>query len=183
MVNHHGSDMTFPIIVASIVTILVLGIGAVVTKVGTWYRNLRKPAWNPPDWVFGPAWTVILGLAAWAGVLAWTHASDAGAHLLIAALFGANIILHLLWTPLFFNLRRPNWALIEVPFLWLSVIALMVALAPFSPMASWLLLPYLLWVAFAAFLNLTIVRMNPPFGSGAKKLSSGTLVADSRTTA
>ena len=154
--------MTLPIIVASIVTILVLGIGAVMTKVGTWYRNLRKPAWNPPDWVFGPAWTVILGLAAWAGVLAWTNGSDASAHLLIATLFGANIILHLLWTPLFFNLRRPDWALIEVPFLWLSVIALMVALAPFSPMASWLLLPYLLWVAFAAFLNLTIVRMNPP---------------------
>jgi tryptophan-rich sensory protein len=57
--------------------------------------------------------------------------------------------------------------LIEVPFLWLSVIALMVAIAPFAPMASWLLLPYLVWVAFAAVLNLTIVRMNPPFGATA----------------
>ena len=82
---------------------------------------------------------VILGLAAWAGVLAWIHAPDAGAQLRIAALFGVNIALHLLWTPLFFNLRRPDWALIEVPFLWLSVVVLMVALAPFAPLASWLL--------------------------------------------
>ena len=159
--------MTLPIIVAAIITVLVLGIGATMTKVGAWYRNLRKPAWNPPEWVFGPAWAVILGLAAWSGVVAWTDAPDAGAQTLIAVLFGVNIFLHLLWSPLFFNLRRPDWALIEVAFLWLSVIALMVTLAPFAPMASWLLLPYLLWVAFAAVLNLTIVRMNPPFGASA----------------
>jgi tryptophan-rich sensory protein len=154
--------MTLTIIVAAVITLLVLGIGATVTKVGIWYRALCKPAWNPPEWVFGPAWAVILGLAAWAGVLAWTDAPDAGAQLRIAVLFGVNILLHLLWTPLYFNLRRPDWALIEVVFLWLSVVALMVALAP---PAVWLLLPYLLWVAFAAFLNLTIVRMNPPFGT------------------
>ena len=162
-----GSKMTLTIIVAAIITILVLGIGATITTVGAWYRSLRKPVWNPPEWVFGPAWAVILGLAAWAGVLAWTRAPDAGAQLRIGVLFGVNIVLHLLWTPLFFNLRRPDWALIEVAFLWLSVVALMVALAPLAPLAIWLLLPYLLWVAFAAFLNLTIVRMNPPFGSAA----------------
>ena len=75
--------------------------------------------------------------------------------------------LHLLWTPLFFNLRRPDWALIEVGFLWLSVATLMIGLAPYSSKASLLLLPYLLWVAFAAYLNLVIVRMNAPFGSRA----------------
>jgi tryptophan-rich sensory protein len=155
--------MTLPIIVAALITVVVLGAGAAMTTVGPWYRNLQKPSWNPPDWIFGPAWTLILGLAAAAGVLAWTHAPDAGAHTRIAALFAANIILHMLWSPLFFNLRRPDWALIEVPFLWLSILALMVGLADFSPLASWLLLPYLLWVSFAAFLNLTIVRMNPSF--------------------
>lgn len=69
-----------------------------------------------------------------------------------------------LWSPLFFNLKRPDWALIEVPFLWLSIVALMIGVAPFSTLAVWLLLPYLLWVTFAAFLNLTIVRMNRSFG-------------------
>jgi tryptophan-rich sensory protein len=164
--------MTYTIIVAAIITLLVLGAGAAMTTVGPWYRNLRKPSWNPPDWIFAPAWTLILGLAAWAGVLAWTNAPDTGAQTLIAVLFGINIMLHMLWSPLFFNLRRPDWALIEVPFLWLSILALMIGLAAFSSLASWLLLPYLLWVTFAAFLNLTIVRMNAPFGGGASQASS-----------
>lgn len=155
--------MTYPIIVAVVVTILVLGIGGLMTTVGPWYRNLHKPTWNPPDWLFGPAWTIILGLAAWAGVLAWTHAPDAAAQQKVVVLFAVNIICHMLWSPLFFTFRRPDWALIEVPFLWLSIVALMIGLAPLSALASWLLLPYLLWVAFAAFLNFTIVRMNRPF--------------------
>ena len=158
--------MTLTIIVAVIITIAVLGIGGTMTTVGPWYRALRKPSWNPPDWIFGPAWTLILGLAAWAGVLGWT----AGNHLLVGGLFAINIVLHMLWSPLFFNLRRPDWALIEVPFLWLSILALMITLAPISTLAAWLLLPYLLWVSFAAFLNLTIVRMNPPFGRSALKV-------------
>ena len=156
--------MTLPVIIATITTILVLGVGGWMTKVGGWYENLRKPSWNPPNWIFGPAWTVILGLAAWSGVLAWTQASSASQQVLILTLFGINIVLHMLWSPLFFNLKRPDWALIEVPLLWLSILALMIGVAQFSTLAVWLLLPYLLWVAFAAFLNLTIVRMNRPFG-------------------
>jgi benzodiazapine receptor len=97
-------------------------------------------------------------------VLAWTQASASWQQLLILILFGTNILLHMLWSPLFFNLKRPDWALIEVPFLWLSIVALMFGVAPLSVLAVWLLLPYLLWVTFAAFLNLTIVRMNRPFG-------------------
>ncbi len=156
--------MTLPAIIATITTLLVLGVGGWMTTVGGWYESLRKPSWNPPNWIFGPAWTVILGLAAWSGVSAWTHALSGSEHLLILTLFGINIVLHMLWSPLFFSLKRPDWALIEVPFLWLSIVALMIGVAPFSTLAVWLLLPYLLWVAFAAFLNLTIVRMNPPFG-------------------
>ena len=157
--------MTLPIIVAAMTTIFVLGVGGWMTTIGPWYENLIKPTWNPPNWVFGPAWAVILGLAAWSGVLAWTNASDGAERLSIVALFGLNIFLHMLWSPLFFNLRRPDWALYEIPFLWLSILALMIGLAPLSSQASWLLLPYLLWVTFAAFLNLTIVRLNAPFGT------------------
>lgn len=160
-----GLKLTLPIIVATLTTLLVLGVGGWMTTVGAWYENLRKPWWNPPNWIFGPAWTVILGLAAWSGVLAWTEASGGSGQLLILVLFGINIVFHMLWSPLFFNLKRPDWALIEVPFLWLSIVALMFGVAPFSTLASWLLLPYLLWVTFAAFLNLTIVRMNRPFGN------------------
>ncbi len=153
------------ILVAVLIASLVLGVSGALTNVGMWYRRLRKPTWNPPNWAFGPAWTIILGLAAWAGALAWIHAPDTAAHWRIGVLFGANIVLQMAWSPLFFNLKRPDWALIEVPFLWLSILALIIALAPISTLAAALLAPYLVWVSFAAFLNLTIVRMNAPFGA------------------
>jgi tryptophan-rich sensory protein len=151
------------ILVAVLITSVVLGVGGAMTNVGMWYRRLRKPTWNPPNWAFGPAWTIILGLAAWAGVLAWTHAPDLAARWRIGTLFGVNIVLHMAWSPLFFNLRRPDWALLEVPFLWVSILALIVGIAPLSALGAWLLTPYLAWVAFAAYLNLTIVRLNAPF--------------------
>jgi translocator protein len=160
--------LAVPIVVASILVIVVLAVGGWTTTVGDWYRNLRKPAWNPPNWVFGPAWTAILALAAWSGVLAWTDAVDDGpGRVVIIALFGVNIVLHMLWSPLFFALKRPDWALVEVPFLWLSIAALMLTVGGYSSLAAWLLLPYLLWVTFAAFLNLKIVRLNRPFGERA----------------
>lgn len=157
------------IIVAAVITALVLGVGGGTTKVGAWYKALRKPWWNPPGWAFAPAWTVILGLAAWAGVVAWGRASTHADHVRIGGLFGLNIVFHLLWSPLFFTWKRPDWALIEVPFLWLSILALMIGLAPFSTLSALLLAPYLAWVAFAAFLNLTLVRMNAPFGRDAER--------------
>jgi tryptophan-rich sensory protein len=158
-------SMTLTIIVATLLTLAVLGIGGVATTIGPWYQiELRKPAWTPPNWAFGPAWTLILACAAWAGVLAWTHAAHGAAHIRIAVLFVVTTVLQIAWSPLFFNLKRPDWALIEVAFLWLSILALAVGLAPYSTLADLLLAPYLAWVAFAAVLNLAIVRMNPPFG-------------------
>lgn len=159
--------MAVPIIVASVIVILVLAVGGWTTTVGTWYRDLRKPPWNPPNWIFGPAWTVILTLAAWSGVSAWTNAVDGAGRLLILALFATNIVLHMLWSPLFFALKRPDWSLVEVAFLWLSIAALMFGVGRYSILAAWLLLPYLIWVTFAAYLNLEIVRLNRPFGGRA----------------
>ena len=156
--------MTTPMIVAALVALAVLGVGGATTKVGAWYKGLRKPAWNPPGWVFAPAWTLILGCAAWSGLIAWQHAETIGDRWRIGVLFGVNIVFHMLWSPLFFTFKRPDWALAEVPLLWLSILALIVGLAPLSTMSAWLLAPYLAWVSFAAVLNLTIVRMNAPFG-------------------
>ena len=156
--------MTATIAVAVVAMLVVTGVGGLLTEVGPWYRALRKPRLQPPDWLFGPAWTLILGLAAWAGVLAWTHAGTPADHALVAGLFAANAVFHVLWSPLFFKLRRPDWALAEVPFLWGSVVALVIGLHPISHLASGLLAPYLLWVTFAAWLNWAIVRLNAPFG-------------------
>ena len=79
-------------------------------------------------------------------------------------MFALNAILNVAWSLFFFRLHRPDWALAENVLLWLSVLALIVVLAPFSPVSSCLLAPYLVWVSIAAFLNWTIVRLNAPFG-------------------
>lgn len=137
-------------------------VGGLLTDVGPWYDGLRKPAWQPPRWAFAPAWTAIFAATAWAGVLAWRGA-DAGGRWAIGGLYLVNGACNLLWSPLFFTWRRPDWALIEVVFLWVSIVALMIGLVPWSATAPWLLLPYLAWVSFAAVLNRTIVRLNAPF--------------------
>ncbi|MBC2661800.1 tryptophan-rich sensory protein [Novosphingobium flavum] len=157
--------MPAPHVIAAVLWAVILGFaGGILTEIGPWYRNLRKPAWQPPDWLFGPAWTVILGLAAWAAVLAWNGATDEAGRMTVAALFATNFVFHFLWSPLFFTRRRPDWALVEVPFLWVSVLALTIGLRPYSVLATWLIVPYLAWVSFAACLNVTIVRLNAPFG-------------------
>jgi tryptophan-rich sensory protein len=158
--------LTLPIVAALLIVILMLAVGKGTTTVGTWYEGLRKPSWNPPNWIFGPAWTVILVLAAWSGVSAWANTPDEAGRVLILSVFA--IVLHMLWSPLFFALKRPDWALAEVPFLWLSIAALMLGGGRYSTFATWLLLPYLLWVTFAAVLNFQIVRLNHPFRARAR---------------
>ncbi len=155
--------MTATIVVAAVAALAVAFTGGLLTKIGPWYRGLRKPSWQPPDWLFGPAWTLIFALTAWAGVLAWQNAASRATRTEIIALFAVNGVLNVAWSWLFFTLRRPDWALAEVALLWLSILALIVGLAPISPGAAWFLAPYLLWVSFASYLNLTIVRLNRPF--------------------
>ena len=161
--------MTAPVI-AAIAWAVTLGVvGGLFTPIGSWYRNLRKPAWQPPDWLFGPAWTVILGLAGWAAVLGWEAAASDAQRQAVVTVFLINGLFHLLWSPLFFKAHRPDWALVEVVFLWASLVAMIAVLAPLSPFAAWLIAPYLAWVSFAAFLNWTIVRLNRPFGAGVRQ--------------
>ena len=154
---------TTPVIAATIWAVILGGVGGLMTEIGPWYRNLKKPSWQPPDWLFGPAWTLILGLAAWAGVIAYNGAPDDAGRTAVIILYAVNFVAHFAWSPLFFKFKRPDLALIEVTFLWGSVLALCIALRPFSVNASWLVAPYLAWVSFAACLNLMIVRLNGPF--------------------
>lgn len=154
-----------PLLVAALCAIATAVAGAVLTRLGVWYDQLRKPSWQPPDWAFGPAWTVIFALAAFAGARAWTDAPPGDVRTAIVALFVLNMLLNAAWSLLFFTWRRPDWALIEVVALWLSVAALIVAVTPVTRAGGLALVPYLLWVTFAGYLNLTIVRLNGPFAA------------------
>ncbi|ACA18091.1 TspO and MBR like protein [Methylobacterium sp. 4-46] len=152
-----------PVIVAALAGIALAAAGAWLTVIDPWYAALRVPAWKPPDWAFGPIWTVIIGLAAAAGVLAWNAAPAGPARTWLLVAFAVNGALHVAWSGLFFRLRRPDWALAEVAALWLSIAVLMLVVGRHSGTGVLLLLPYLLWVGVAACLNWSIVRFNGPF--------------------
>lgn len=142
----------------------VAALGALATDLGPWYAALKQPAWKPPDWLFGPVWTVIYALAALAGLRAGLRVPDGASRRRIVALFALNGALNILWSLLFFRFQRPDWALAEVGLLWLSILWLIVALGRHSRGAAWMLLPYLVWVAFAGMLNYAVVQLNGPFG-------------------
>jgi len=162
-VNPLRAPRTRAVLVAAISAIAVAAIGGTMTDLGPWYRGLAKPPWQPPDAAFGPIWTAIFACAAASGVIAWRQARTAAAREWIIGLFALNGFLNVLWSLLFFRLRRPDWALMEVAGLWLSIILLILFLLRLSRTASALLVPYLMWVSIAAALNLEVVRLNPAF--------------------
>jgi tryptophan-rich sensory protein len=160
---HFLRDWAPTLISAGSVTVLAFA-GMMLTKLGSWYYGLKKPSWQPPDWLFGPAWTTIFILEAAAAVIAWDSIKVPGQDVCFISTFIVNGVFNMLWSLLFFTLRRPDWALAEVGFLWASVLAMIIVLAEFTHHAWLLIVPYLLWVSFASFLNYTIVRLNAPFG-------------------
>jgi tryptophan-rich sensory protein len=159
-------EHTRQIFVAALWGITVAAAGGLLTDIGPWYQALRVPAWKPPDWAFGPVWTLIFTLAATTGVFAWRHAPSSGDRGWLLALFAINGALNILWSLLFFRLRRPDWALYEVGLLWLSVLAMILSISRYYRPAMWLLLPYLVWVSIASALNASVVRLNGPFAGG-----------------
>ncbi len=152
-----------PILLAGLAALAVAALGGLMTDLGDWYVGLRKPAWQPPDWLFGPAWTLIYALTAVAAVRAWRRSPGRieRQNLLIALLLNAT--LNVGWSLLFFRLQRPDWALFEVFFLWASIVLLIVVCARRDRTAAWLLAPYLLWVTYAATVNYGVVHLNAPF--------------------
>lgn len=150
-----------PLIVAGIGAVVTAGAGGTATQIGPWYRSLEKSSLNPPDVVFPIAWTIIFALIAVSAAVAWSSATDLRRRVWILSLFVINAILNVTWSLMFFALQRPDISLGEVFVLWLSVASLVVVSWPVSRLAAILLLPYLFWVGFAAYLNYRIVVLNP----------------------
>jgi benzodiazapine receptor len=142
--------------------LLCLGVGSLggfasASSIDDWYRTLAKPSWNPPDWVFGPVWTVLYIMVAIAAWLVWKTRDRIGP---ATVLFFVQLVLNLAWSFLFFGARSPGLALVEIVFLWLSVLFTMLAFFGRQTTAGWLFVPYLAWVSFAAILNFAIWSMN-----------------------
>jgi tryptophan-rich sensory protein len=128
-----------------------------VFKPGPWYARLAKPSWNPPNWLFAPAWGVLFATIAISGWLVW-GVTGFGPELW---LWAGSLLLNAAWSWLFFGKRRMDLAFWELCVFWLSIAAVIAAFAPVHAGAAWLLVPYLCWVTFAGFLNWTLWKMNP----------------------
>lgn len=152
-----------PVLAAAAAATFIAVLGGTITDLGPWYQGLQKPDWQPPDLVFPIAWTTIYALSAAAGVIAWRRSPKGPEREWLIGLFALNGFLNLLWSLLFFRMQRPDWALVEVAFLWLSVVSLIIFTARRSRVSAGLLAPYLIWVSIAAVLNLDVVRLNAPF--------------------
>ncbi len=141
-----------------VVCFAVAGLGGLATtpSIPNWYAGLVKPSWTPPNWIFGPVWSVLylaMAVAAW---LVWRK----GECLAPMVLFGAQLALNAAWSWLFFSLHSPGAALVDIVLLWAAIAATMLAFWRRSPAAGLLFAPYLAWVSFAAVLNFAIWRLN-----------------------
>jgi len=149
--------------VAGLIGWLALTFSASLTGVfvstGGWYAELAKPAWNPPNWVFGPAWTTLYAMMAVAAWLVWQRGGWKPRRRPLA-LYLVQLALNALWTPLFFGLHRPGLAFAEIMVLDTALLATVLAFWRARLAAGLLLVPYALWVTFATVLNFTIWRMN-----------------------
>jgi len=139
----------------------VAGLGGLATspEIPNWYRRLAKPSWTPPNWLFGPVWTMLyaaMGVAAW---LVWKRAGWQGSDGALT-IFAIHLVINLGWSFIFFKYHLIGWAFAEIALLWLSIAVTIVTFAPISAGAALLLIPYLIWVTYASALNFAIWRMN-----------------------
>lgn len=123
-----------------------------------WYEGLAKPWWTPPNWVFGPAWTILFLAMAVAAWLVWERTGRLTAVAL--RLFLLQLLLNVTWSAVFFYFRSPGAAFGEIVLLWCAILATTIVFGKTVPLAGWLMVPYLTWVIYAAALNFAIWRLN-----------------------
>lgn len=137
-------------------------IGALFTtpSIDAWYVYLMKPELAPPNWIFAPVWTALYLLMAIAAFLVWRYGWSRKDVRYALAFYGLQLVLNTFWSIIFFGWRSPGLALIEIAFLWTAIMGTIIAFARVSKSAAWLLIPYIIWVSFALYLNAMIWVLN-----------------------
>ncbi len=129
-----------------------------LTSINTWYQALNKPFFNPPNFLFGPVWTILyilMGISLYLILISKSKKKD-----LAVKVFFVQLFLNLLWSFIFFGFQNPFLALLEIIALWFAIFVTIRLFLPISKTAGYLLIPYILWVSFALILNLSIVLLN-----------------------
>jgi tryptophan-rich sensory protein len=138
-------------------------IGSVFTmpNIQTWYATLAKPEFAPPNWVFGPVWITLYLMMGIAAYLVAEKGIDKKEERFALTIFGFQLAINAIWSFAFFGLQSPLFGLMIIVLLWFSIVETILLFANISKKAAWLLVPYLLWVTFATYLNLQILLLNP----------------------
>jgi len=124
-------------------------------SISGWFKKLKKPKFNPPNYLFGPVWTLLYIMMGITLYLLWQNSAW------IAILFFIiQLVLNFFWSYIFFTLKKLSWAFIEIIFLWIMIIVTIIISYPISALAAYLMIPYILWVSFASILNYSIFRLN-----------------------
>lgn len=137
-------------------------IGSIFTMpaIDSWYGNLVKPAINPPSWVFGPVWTLLFVLMGVAAFIVFNHGWEKVEVKIALSIFGVQLILNTLWSIIFFGLQNPGLAFLELVLLWMAILFSIISFFRVSKKAAYLLIPYIMWVSFAGYLNLSFFLLN-----------------------
>jgi tryptophan-rich sensory protein len=137
-----------------------LGIPLTISSIPTWYATLNKPFFAPPNWIFGPVWTLLYFLMGVAFYLIWKQSWQIKKVRLAGMYFLAQLALNFIWSPIFFGLRDPLLGLIVIVAMWALIVMTMKKFYPLSKISFYLLVPYLFWVSFATILNASIFLLN-----------------------
>jgi len=150
-------------IVAIVVCQLAGVAGSLVTtpSIPTWYAALQKPSFTPPNWLFSPVWITLFFLMGISSFIIWNKGLEIKGVKTSLIIFDIQLALNVFWSFLFFGLHSPFYAFVEIIILWLAILLTIVKFFKISKTAGLLLLPYILWVSFAAILNFCLFRLNP----------------------
>jgi tryptophan-rich sensory protein len=150
------------LVVSIIACLAASAIGSVFTRgaIPTWYANLEKPFFTPPNWLFAPAWTLLYILMGIAAFLVWRKGLENRGVRIALIVFLIQLALNALWSVVFFGLESPLYGLIVISILWIAILVTIIKFFRISRVASVLMWPYLLWVTFAAVLNSSIWLLN-----------------------
>lgn len=154
----HTSSHRYPALAGFLlITFCAAATGAFTGMPGAWYAGLQKPAWDPPPWLFGPAWTLLYTLMAVAAWRVWKRTGFTRP----LGLYFIQLALNAAWTPLFFGAHALGWAFAELLALWVAILLTWQSFRKVDAVAGWLFVPYLAWVTFAGSLNFAVWRLNP----------------------
>lgn len=150
--------------------VLPLAVGAVAgmftaSEINGWFQTIEKPAWQPPNWVFGPVWTVLYILMGVALYLVWKKDAPKGVRRMAITLWIIQLVFNFLWSFIFFKEHQLDWALAEILVLWFFILLTILYFARISKVAAWLMVPYISWVSFASLLTFTIYELNTDSGA------------------